>query len=170
MRGRVPPSWDLSPSLVGHLRPAPVSSSSSEEGFLRWSVWSGVCREDGEASTLQGRHRPERTFVERDDAARAISAREYYQRGVSETKLEVSMASREISRDAKLFACQASDQESTLRQVVEERKLDVDTQAGQDQVVGLRHGNLRGNQRSPLFLQDLDHGRVRRVRAVRLGV
>src|SRR5215207_10972690 len=80
------------------------------------------------------------------------------------------MTPREFTRDPKLFACQALDQEGTLRQVVEERKLDVDTQAGQDQVVGLRHGNLRGNQRSPLFLQDLDHGRVCRVRAVRLGV
>ena len=62
MRGGVPPSWDLRPDLIGHLR-------SSEEVFLLWSVWSGVCREDDEASALQGCHRPERPFVERDDAA-----------------------------------------------------------------------------------------------------
>ena len=80
------------------------------------------------------------------------------------------MAPREFTRDAQLFACQTLDQEGTLCKVVQEGELDIDTQAGQDQIVGLRHGDLRGNQRSPLFLQDLDHGRVRRVRAVCLGV
>lgn len=80
------------------------------------------------------------------------------------------MTLRDLARDAQLFAGQALDQESTLRKVVQERKLDVDAQAGQDQVVGLSHGDLRGHQRSSLSLQDLDHGVVRRVRAVRLGV
>ena len=80
------------------------------------------------------------------------------------------MAAREPARAAKLFVGQALDQESTLRQVIKEGKLDVDTPARQDQVVRLRHGDLRGNQRSPLFLRDLDHSRVRRIRTVRLGV
>ena len=48
--------------------------------------------------------------------------------------------------------------------------LDLDTQAGQDQVVSLGHGNLRGKERAALFLQDLDHGRVRRVGTIRLCV
>ncbi len=80
------------------------------------------------------------------------------------------MAPREYTRDAQLFACQTLDQQGTLCKVIQEGELDIDTQAGQDQVVRLRHSDLRGNQRSPLFLQDLDHGRMRRVRAVRLSV
>ena len=80
------------------------------------------------------------------------------------------MTPREVASDAKLFAGQALDQESALCQVVQERKLDVDTKAGQDQVVSLRHSNLRGHQRSSLSLQDLDHGRVRRISPVSLGV
>ena len=80
------------------------------------------------------------------------------------------MAPRERPRDAQLFTCQALDQEGTLRQIVQESELDADTQAGQDQVVRLRHGDLRGYQRSPFLLQDFDHGRVRRIRTVRLGV
>jgi hypothetical protein len=80
------------------------------------------------------------------------------------------MAPREPPRDAQLFTCQALDKKGTLRQIVQESELDVDAQAGQDQVVCLGHGNLRGNQRSSLFLQYLDHGRVRRIRTVRLSV
>ncbi len=80
------------------------------------------------------------------------------------------MAPRELARHPKLFTGQAFDEESTLRQIVQEGKLDIDTQAGQDQVVRLRHGDLRGHQRSSLLLQDLDHGSVGRVSAVRLGV
>ena len=99
-----------------------------------------------------------------------MPAREYYERGVSKTKLEVPMAPCEPARHAQFFTGQAFDQESTLREIVQEGKLDVDAQAGQDQVVCLGHGNLRGNQRSSLFLQYLDHGRVRRIRTVRLSV
>ena len=99
-----------------------------------------------------------------------MPAGEYYQRGVSKTKLEVPMAPRKPARHPKLFTGQAFDKESTLRQIVQEGKLDVDTQAGQDQVVCLRHGDLRGHQRSSLLFQDFDHGCVGRVSSVRLGV
>ena len=99
-----------------------------------------------------------------------MPSREYDQRDIGETKLEVPVSPREFARDAQLSAGQTLDKEGALCQVVQESKLDVNTQAGQDQVVGLRHGDLRGHQRAPFFLQDLDHCRVLRVRTVRLGV
>ena len=99
-----------------------------------------------------------------------MPACECYQRGVSETKLEIPMAPSDVAREAQLFASQALDQESTLREIIQEGKLDIDAQAGQDQVVSLRHSNLRGHQRTSLFLQDLDHGHVGRVCAVCLSV
>ena len=74
-----------------------------------------------------------------------MPAREDHQRGVGKTKLEVPMTPREVPSDAQLSASQTLDQESALRQVVQEGELDVDTQARQDQVVGLRYGDLRGH-------------------------
>ena len=56
-----------------------------------------------------------------------MPARKYYQRGVSKTKLEVPMAPRKPARHPKLFTGQAFDKESTIRQIVQEGKLDVDT-------------------------------------------
>ena len=122
----------------------------------------------GADATVLTIHEPATSPVTTFRAGGTLMSPELVQRSL--TELEVPVTPRELARDAQLFASQAVDQESTLSQVIQEGKLDVDAQAGQDQVVSLRHGYLRGYQRSSLFLQDLDYCRVRRVRTVRLGV
>ncbi len=78
---------------------------------------------------------------------------ENHYRYVGQSKLQVAMTPGEIPRHAELVAGQAFYHESSLRQIVQESQLNVDPEAGQDQVVSLRYGNAGGNQRSALFTE-----------------
>lgn len=68
-------------------------------------------------------------------------------RGVGQSKFQVTVSPREISRHAKFLASQRFNHESSIRQVVQEGQFYVDPETGQDQVVRLCYSNPGGDQK-----------------------
>jgi hypothetical protein len=105
-------------------------------------------RQDREAASLERRDGPERALVEAQDSGGGgcISRRSDDERRVGRSQAQIAIGLDQLTRRLHVVPPQAFEDKGPGGEVLDEGQLDVDTEAIEDEVVGLGDYELRRHE------------------------